>query len=76
MNEFAKAVENLICPSPETVVWHTPINSTRMQIVPHGHVVARKDKIKTRCGGPSSCKHCAEEKRLVDAGTHPYEVEK
>lgn len=35
----------------------------------HGHVVARDDGIKARCGGPGLCKHCETERQATTAET-------
>lgn len=72
MNErMRKAIEGIINPGKGTITMHIPMGKTRAEITPHGHVVARKDGLLIRCGGPAICAHCAEEKRFKDAGTWP-----
>lgn len=40
----------------------------------HGHVFARTDGVRARCGGPYLCGSCAAEKIIKDAWQYLHEV--
>ncbi len=43
----------------------------------HGHVVPDPSGMKARCGGTAlRCSTCAQEEKMLAAGTHPYALGK